>query len=257
MAYNKNLIKGGDAIAAGGFGCVFRPPIRCKDSSIPYNSNGVSKLMFKRDTFDEMDEIYKVIPFIDTIPNNEDYFLLNNISSCEAGPLSDSDKVSFDDKCHHLKEAGYSKKNINTKINELALINIPYGGIELGNFWKTLDGASNDTVRNLFGSTNTSVVKLLKGGIKPLNDGGFLHMDVKASNILHREENGSIKTRLIDWGLASETEKKGIPEVVLDRVIQYNIPFSIIMFGKHVNKFLPSAIKKFSAPNGLNDSCRT
>ncbi len=38
--------KGGEAVAAGSYGCVFRPPIRCNDSSTPYNPSYISKLMY-------------------------------------------------------------------------------------------------------------------------------------------------------------------------------------------------------------------
>ena len=42
--------RGGAPIAAGGFGCVFRPPIRCSISgpSMPYDETGVSKLMTRK-----------------------------------------------------------------------------------------------------------------------------------------------------------------------------------------------------------------
>ena len=37
--------KAGEAIAAGGYGCVFKPPIKCKNTTVPYDPTGVSKLM--------------------------------------------------------------------------------------------------------------------------------------------------------------------------------------------------------------------
>ena len=46
-------IKGGEAIAAGGFGCVFRPPLKCSSKKSTHNSslkknNMVSKLMIQK-----------------------------------------------------------------------------------------------------------------------------------------------------------------------------------------------------------------
>ena len=42
--------KGGKAIDAGSYGCVFDPAIKCLNSDIPYKKNYISKLMYKKDT---------------------------------------------------------------------------------------------------------------------------------------------------------------------------------------------------------------
>ena len=53
--------KAGEAIAAGGYGCVFKPPIKCKNATVPYDPTGVSKLMIGYAADNEMDEIKKTI----------------------------------------------------------------------------------------------------------------------------------------------------------------------------------------------------
>ena len=56
--------KAGEAIAAGGYGCVFKPPIKCRDKSLPYEPTGISKLMSKTSADDEMREIAAIKPII-------------------------------------------------------------------------------------------------------------------------------------------------------------------------------------------------
>ena len=60
---------------------------------------GISKLMLKRHVRSEMAEIEKIKPYIDKIPNNKRYFLVDGITSCGPDELTASDKVNFDRKC--------------------------------------------------------------------------------------------------------------------------------------------------------------
>ena len=71
---NKYSKKGGEAIAAGSYGCVFRPPLRCNTGEEP-NRTHISKLMYNNETvIKEKEEMDKVKEIIKTIPNNEKYF---------------------------------------------------------------------------------------------------------------------------------------------------------------------------------------
>ena len=73
----------GKPIAAGGFGCVFEPSLKCKNNTqnVP---NGISKLMTKRDVTKEFSEFKRVIKFTKEIPNNSNYFLLSGIKKCDS-----------------------------------------------------------------------------------------------------------------------------------------------------------------------------
>ena len=64
----KNDELSGEAIAAGGFGCVFRPPIKCgspmgttaekeKYNNMLKDNKYITKLMVKRYAKEEMDEV--------------------------------------------------------------------------------------------------------------------------------------------------------------------------------------------------------
>jgi hypothetical protein len=239
----------GEAIAAGGYGCVFKPPIKCNDSTST-DEHGISKLMLKRHVRSEMDEIDKIKPYIDKIPNNKRYFLVEGITSCNPDKLTKSDKVNFNNKCNNLTQLGIEKRNVNKKLNDLAMINIPYGGKDMDTYWKWL----NETLTQvdieywkLFASTNNSLIRLLKYGILPLNAQHFLHMDIKGGNVLRGGDDRSTdcNCRLIDWGLAETYTPLGnIPEDIEDKVIQYNIPFSIILFGTNTIQNIKDELKE-------------
>ena len=256
----KSTPKAGEAIAAGGFGCVFKPPIHCRQGSTnSYDADGISKLMLGRHVTDEMEEIKKVKPFINKIPHKERYFLVDGISSCNPGRLSASDKKNFNEKCRNLTERGINTNNVNTKLKSLGMINIPYGGVDLDKYWgKWWATTPPDLTRKLFAATNNSLIRLLKFGIVPLNAHHFLHMDIKGGNILRdgAVDSTNINCRLIDWGLStSYNPTGGIPEAVRDKVIQFNCPFSIILFKTGLKTFVQTQLRKTADPSAkyLND----
>lgn len=228
---------GGAPIAAGGFGCVFRPPIRCTSNSpsIPYDKTGVSKLMTQRHAKLEMAEVKRVATYARKIPHAKRYFLLDGITTCAPGALTAEDKKGFNEKCRGLKERGYTEENINSKRGELQQLNIPYGGEDIDKFWSVWKRSKvGATAKNkAFAETNTALVELLLHGIRPLNNKGYAHMDLKGQNMLRSTNDGEVEVRIIDWGLSGAVPAKGVPPIVQDRVIQYNVPFSNILFATH------------------------
>jgi len=120
--YNKNKpVKrtGGRAIDAGSYGCVFKPAIKCANPApFPYNSNTISKLMYKEDTEDELIEMEKVKKFIEKLPNKgADYFLISNTYECSPDKLSAEDLYKFDRKCNLFTKRGINSTNITEKNN--------------------------------------------------------------------------------------------------------------------------------------------
>ena len=147
----KNDELSGEAIAAGGFGCVFRPPIKCdspmgttadkeKYKNMLKDNKYITKLMLKRYATEEMNEVKKILPIVRTIPNYKKYFLLDNIFSCDKfGPLSDEDKKNFS-KCNNLIRNGFSTRNINNNLQKLGTIYIPDGGKSVSSIMEKLGG---------------------------------------------------------------------------------------------------------------------
>jgi serine/threonine protein kinase len=77
------------------------------------------------------------------------------------------------------------------------------------------------------------LVQLLKKGIIPMNELNIFHSDIKDSNVLVDQSNDKFKTRLIDWGLTTEYvpfEDNPFPKTWRNRPLQFNVPFSVIIF---------------------------
>ena len=64
---NTRKKNGGEVLASGGFGCVFKPSLKCKGK--PRSKNKVSKLMTKKHTISEYNEIMELKKKLKHIPN--------------------------------------------------------------------------------------------------------------------------------------------------------------------------------------------
>jgi hypothetical protein len=81
-------------------------------------------------------------------------------------------------------------------------------------------------------------------------------MDIKGGNILRNVEDDNeilgidnIKTRLIDWGLAidfSATPPGKVPYEIFNGPIQYNTPFSTILFQENMNMYIKKFLSQYS-----------
>jgi len=223
---------GGEVINSGGFGCIFSPELKCQNRVVE-NKIGITKLMKKSYAKSEYDEINKYRPILKKIKNYEKYFLMGRISLCIPSKLSDEDLKHYERKCFALNKT-IKKEEVNNSLNKLMGINIPYGGIEVGTYIE-----DNYKIVEL----NRKLIQLLKNGIIPMNNRNLFHCDLKSSNILVIEEKNVLLTRIIDWGLSTIYNKNDeIPEILVGRPFQYNMPFSIILFNslfkKEYEKFL-------------------
>lgn len=255
----------GEAIAAGGFGCVFRPPINCdrpmgtaaeqkKYNDMLKDNKYITKLMLKRYAKDEMDEVKKILPIVKTIPNYQKYFLLDNIFSCDKfGPLSDEDKKNFS-KCNNLIKRGFTTTNINYSKNlqKLGTIYIPDGGKSLTSIMENLAknplDIDDEGVTNFkkFGIVSWGLINVLKKAIVPMNEKGLVHLDLKGDNLLVNPD--TLKDiKIIDWGLAGVIDNNNsVIEEIKNRPIQFNAPFGNILFSNGISDILDKYIKKLT-----------
>ena len=90
--------RGGDVIGSGGFGCVFRPALKCSRKKQRVHGM-VSKLMTRRHTKREYSTIKGIKQRLRDIPQYTDYLLIDKVSTCTPAPLTDSDLSNFDKKC--------------------------------------------------------------------------------------------------------------------------------------------------------------
>ena len=250
------MTRGGKVIDSGGFGCIFRPQIRCKKSknnknkiygTNKYDVNGISKVMQKKYAINEYFSLTKFISIIKTIPNYNYYFLISDFTLCRPVYFTPQDLIDFDKKkCSSLTKRNITSKNINSKLKEMYMINMPYGGIDIDHFLY-----NNISNIKLIYNFNLKMIDLLDNAILQMNKRGLYHGDLKSSNILvNLQNNNKMYIRIIDWGLSgiylpddnSKSEFKNnssefskIPEIFSNRPFQYNCPFSSVLISKRFN----------------------
>jgi serine/threonine protein kinase len=237
-------IKGGKAIASGGFGCVFKPAIKCKTRK--NNEAGITKLMKTKYAKAEYKEIQEFKELLDDIPNYGDYFLLDGFSLCDPEELTKEDLEKFDKKCKSLKKIDITASNVNKSLDKLLSLNMPYGGFDIGDY---VEREKMDYKK--IHKMNNALIELLKKGIVSMNQRNVYHCDIKDSNILVKDDGHSeVNTRLIDWGL-STTYKSGanIPKPLTNRPFQFNVPFSVVLFNDTFTKMYAEFLKKHKDPN--------
>jgi serine/threonine protein kinase len=243
-------LKGGEAIASGGFGCVFKPALRCKNGV--RTKNKVTKLMSTKHAIKEYEFIQNVKSKLGQIPNYENYFLVDDFEICEPDDLDESDMKNFDEKCSALKKhsklkspsrsssSKMSVKYLNEHLDDVRALNMPDGGIDLENHIK-----EHNSKKDLL-KANNALIDLLLHGIVPMNKKHVYHCDIKDTNIMIKDNHA----RLIDWGL-SLLEKSGleIPHNLYRRPFQYNTPFSSILFTNDFLKMYQDFLDNDSADN--------
>jgi serine/threonine protein kinase len=229
--------KGGRAQTSGTYGCVFYdPPLLCEGET-KRREQGISKLMRVSSMQEEMREINQVQKVVTDIDPRGEYFLVQGIKSCHPAPLDEvTDKPKFDEICYNLVRKGIKAENVNKKLNELSILNIPYGGKDLDDYLQEHMSAKNSMSarKEMFVKTNTALIKLLKNGIRPLLSAHLFHNDLKAGNIL---VDSLFQARVIDWGLAFSFTENAQTRQVPHRLMQYNSiiynwPISQLLFNQ-------------------------
>ena len=199
-------------IAFGGSGCVFSPALGFKSSS-----NTVSKLMKNREANKEYENIVQIRSKLFDISDFEDYFLLDAVK-CKPEPLTKLELEEFSTKCKNLFP---NIENINESIDEFTVLNMPNGGLSIDDY------IYNDGSFQKIYDVHQGLARLLVKGVIPMNQMNIFHCDIKDSNVLIDSEK---KIRLIDWGLYAEYLPGSFPQVWRNRPIQFNVPFSVILF---------------------------
>ena len=223
-------LTGGKVLDSGGFGCVFKPALKCKNNNNRTIGN-ISKLMPSSDTDDEFYEISKYEPILKKIPNYRNYFIIDDITICDPDKLTKEDLDNFS-KCTAFKKYDLTPANINDNLKYLAMLNEPDGGPELDEYVK-----SNFTNYSKLIAVNNSLIGLLEHGIIPMNKLKIFHFDIKGSNIListGANIDNAMHTRLIDWGLSKQliNNKDIMLDEISHRPFQFNLPYSIIIFNR-------------------------
>ena len=239
----RKSIIGGKVLASGGFGCIFKPALKCKNDK-DRSSGNVSKLMKKNYALKEYAEVTKYLPQLKKIPNYKNYFLVDGFSLCDPETLDNEDLDNFNKKCGALTKHGFNKENVNKNLGKLKVLSMPYGGEDVEEFIERTRLNYKDMI-----ALNKSLQLLLKNGILPMNKEGIYHSDIKDSNVLISETGDA---RLIDWGLSTAfnpTSDKAVPVILSNRPFQFNVPFSNVFFNRMFSKMYDEFLKKNPNPD--------
>jgi serine/threonine protein kinase len=177
-----------EVIGQGTYGCVHRPPMKCKREQ-DY-TNTVSKLMDSKNANKELSEF----ALIDKADQDNAIYLGKPTKCNVSNTLQNQNAIT---KCS-------SSFSVN-KINSYSLLLMKYGGLDLAQFGKTVykweKTSNNVRAIELFW---IEVVRLFYG-IKIFHDNGFIHHDLKHQNIVYNQEENRIN--FIDFGFMTQKKK--------------------------------------------------
>ena len=170
-------MNGGDVIGSGGYGCVFKPSLACSSDNKKLTSNqNITKLMIKKYATEEYEIIVDFKNRLNGIKNYDNYFLLKDITKCDnLKKMSKEDLKGYSSRCKPLIKRDITAKNINSSLDKLSAITMPYGGIELNDFFqKNINNYS--AMRDIF----DKLANLVNDGIIQMNNRYVYHGDIKA-----------------------------------------------------------------------------
>ena len=182
---------------------------------------------------DEYDLIQKIKKDLQHIPNYQNYFFVDGFTMCKPDKLTKDDLYKYNNKCKPLKKKGITSKTINNSLDEISALNMPYGGINIEKF------ITDNFVSSQLIHLNNSLIGLLINGIIPMNKSNIFHCDIKPGNVLVKPNETSLIPQLIDWGLSVKViNERVIPKKLYRRPLQYNVPFSSILFNhEFINRY--------------------
>jgi serine/threonine protein kinase len=194
----KTRKRGGKYIGRGSYGCTFRPAVRCTTNA-KREKNAVSKILRKADAEEE----YKMVPTLLTIDPEQKYTLY---------PLKMCDPI-FD--FGNLNENSVLCKNIISHPTKKMIL-MKDGGVDLLDVIERLPKGKFNKLHLAFFKGLLNVF----AGIEHLHANDFVHLDIKAANVVCKIEKGkettffgfmgnpTYTTKLIDFGLSGKLTDK-------------------------------------------------
>ena len=150
-------------------------------------------------------------------------------------------------KCDALQKQNITKKNVNSSLNDILALNMPYGGITIDSF--IIHNKNYDKLIIM----NNKLIELLLNGILPMNKMHIYHNDIKDTNILiDYAKNNHVTVRLIDWSLTVDYvpfKNSTFPKNWRNRPFQFNIPFSVVLFTDMFYESYSNFLKKHKITN--------
>lgn len=236
---------GGAAIAAGGFGCVFYPALRCSTERghnketlyVDADESYVSKVLEKRDAREEFDAGKKIYLALKDVPNSRNYFVFPT-SLCIPAPAEQDEVKNVQSVCQNKRNIGYVNSYGKWIWDKNArIIEIPYAGTEVKQVFDNFAEGSRNNIDAFRAYCIFLIADLIKNAIMPMIKRGIIHNDIKSENMMIDHKN---RLRIIDWGLSGFLNKGRLSDdhFLRDRPFQFNVPFGGILIGNKFNKFL-------------------
>ena len=187
-----------EVIGEGSFGCVHKPSLTCQDKNISYK-NKVSKLLLSREAKKELKE-YAMISSVDKTRE----FYLGAPTSCKLNATKDALRAI--NKCKNLTRKYFKNNVTKSKLNNMSLLVMNYGGVNLKSYAVSLEklkrNLSNiNAVRNFWIESHR-----LFRGIFTFQKYGILHHDIKPQNIVYSK--GDNRVNYIDFGHMRNMQKE-------------------------------------------------
>ena len=175
-------------IGQGTYGCVYRPPVTCRNNSISINGK-ITKLTTSKESVRELKE-YSNMKSAD--PQNRYYLGVPETCVPELKSVPAKDLKSCDVYNSELKEKGALSPE------DFRLIVMKDCGVDLTKLWKNIASRRKDLKTIWFG-----FVKLIKG-IAEMYKSGIVHHDLKPQNIVYNAKTKDMN--FIDFGLMKTVE---------------------------------------------------
>ena len=232
---------GGDIIGVGSYGCVFKPPLKCKNKT--RKKRGISKLMIQENGLDEILITQRLLKKIEQIPKYRKYFILSQ-SFCVPDNLSSKDERQMQRKCDENIVNDYNNKR------SLILHNQPYGGKNLYMILKEKSNLSETKKISFVVDITKKLKALLINAINPMHRLKIYHTDIKPQNLVWNKNT----IKIIDWGLATID----IPDNHYN-IVHFNRPYESILLTlddgankMKTEKYIQKELKKYEE-NILNE----
>ena len=236
---------GGAPFVQGGFGCIFSPALRCKNTERTSNSHYdhdkkdkfVSKLIETKYAKREYDYVVKIKKKLEHLPEDiKKYLSIDDFTICDPAPLSNSDTTNIESVCDTIlsyvsdskTKLPITAKNINDNLDKFKIINMPKLGESLHAYIKNTKLSTKELI-----FLNNIIIKFVSVVVPSMNRAGVIHGDLKSANILF-SDNIHVPV-LIDWGLSYLVPpSESVPEDLFGLDMQYQHPFSTILFSKNL-----------------------
>jgi serine/threonine protein kinase len=236
---------GGAPFVQGGFGCIFSPALRCKDTERTSNSHYdndnrdkfVSKLIETKYAKREYDYVVKIKKKLEHLPEDiKRYLSIDDFTICDPAPLTKSDTTNIESVCDTIlsyvsdskTKLPITAQNINNNLDKFKIINMPKLGESLHAYIKNTKLSTKELI-----FLNNIIIKFVSVVIPSMNRTGVIHGDLKSANILF--SNNIHIPVLIDWGLSYLVPpSESVPEDLFGLDMQYQHPFSTILFSKNL-----------------------